>query len=311
MFVMILARFKVRTSLYFKSLVVSTVGVFLFALGFIMLTTQMVSVLYVPLVILTVGWYSMVTGFAVVMYSRLHLVCHNNKVIKYCRYMIITNMVLFHFPTTVFTFGSNLINTPFWNYIYYVYESIQITVFFFQEVTLGVIYLYNIRTTLQLIEKKVARTVLTHTIYVQAAVILMDIIMIVVEYFDLYNYQIYLKVALYSIKLKLEFAVLNLLTSVLEDNKTSTKAKASMQKNYAQLIETTVSYTTLPISTVQLDVGQLEKSVAIEGTKMAVKLGVVHYKKELHGYKKFDSKLRRVFQTVDIADKNIVRIYYG
>ncbi|KAJ3311650.1 hypothetical protein HDV04_003914 [Boothiomyces sp. JEL0838] len=98
----------------------------------------------------------------------------------------------------------------------------------------------------------------------------------------------------------------------VKKGKTYMVHKIFFKENYAQLIETTVSYTTLPNSTVKLDIEQLEKSVAIEGTEMAVKLGVVHYKKELHGYKKFDSKLRRVFQTVDIADKNIVRRrYYG
>ncbi|KAJ3319420.1 hypothetical protein HDV06_006306, partial [Boothiomyces sp. JEL0866] len=86
--------------------------------------------------------------------------------------------------------------------------------------------------------------------------------------------------------------------------------KINFKEKYAQMIETTVSYTTIPNSTVKLDVEQMEKSVTIKGTNMVVKLGTVHYKKELHGYKKFDSKLRRVFQVVDIADRNIIRRRY-
>ncbi|KAJ3270262.1 hypothetical protein HDV01_000428 [Terramyces sp. JEL0728] len=98
----------------------------------------------------------------------------------------------------------------------------------------------------------------------------------------------------------------------VKKGKTFMIQKINFKEKYAQLAEVMVSYTTMPNSSVQLDVEQMEKRVTIDGTQLAVKLGTVHYKKEMHGYKKFDSKLRRVFQIVNIAEKNIIRRrYYG
>ncbi|KAJ3269125.1 hypothetical protein HDV01_001859 [Terramyces sp. JEL0728] len=234
---MIVLRFKVWNSLYCKSLFVSTIGTLLFAIGFIILTQHITTNLFIPLAILTVGWYSMVTGFSTVMFSRLHLVCHNPNLIRMCKYMIVVNFFIFHLPTTVLTFGANIIGTETWKYSYYVYESLQITAFFCQETILGAIYLYHIKDAVALRSAQDIKRVIFHNVYIQTAVILMDIVMILIEYVNLYDYQIYLKVALYSIKLKLEFAILNLLTSVLE-NEPSTQifeSKYTVRKSYVPI----------------------------------------------------------------------------
>ncbi len=59
---------------------------------------------------LTIGWYPMVTGQALVLWSRLHLIvigARGDKIIKYTKWMIIVNAICLHIPTTVLTFGSN------------------------------------------------------------------------------------------------------------------------------------------------------------------------------------------------------------
>jgi hypothetical protein len=55
----------------------------------------------------------MVTGQSLVLYSRLHLLVRDSRKLKWILYMIITDVFLFHIPTTVFTFGVGLINLPF------------------------------------------------------------------------------------------------------------------------------------------------------------------------------------------------------
>jgi hypothetical protein len=40
-----------------------------------------------------------------VLYSRLHLVMYNQRILKWVLWMIIIDVFLFHVPTTVMTFG--------------------------------------------------------------------------------------------------------------------------------------------------------------------------------------------------------------
>jgi uncharacterized membrane protein YesL len=60
---------------------------------------------YVSVTFITIGWYAMVTGQSLVLYSRLHLVVRDKEKIKWVLWMIIVDVFLFHFPTTVLTFG--------------------------------------------------------------------------------------------------------------------------------------------------------------------------------------------------------------
>ena len=52
----------------------------------------------------------MITGQAVVLWSRLHLLVSGKKgerILKWTRNMIVINALILHIPTTVLTFGSN------------------------------------------------------------------------------------------------------------------------------------------------------------------------------------------------------------
>jgi uncharacterized membrane protein YesL len=66
---------------------------------------------YVSVAFITIGWYAMVTGQSLVLYSRLHLVVHDKQRIKWVLYMIIIDVFLFHVPTTVLTFGVGAITS--------------------------------------------------------------------------------------------------------------------------------------------------------------------------------------------------------
>src|SRR4051794_1111154 len=88
-----LTTFSKYNTLYFKSIVVCAAGTILFAGGFLDLFYKLYisdgQTIYRPLIILTIGWYGMVTGFAVVMYSRLHLVNVPRQYINMVFYFII------------------------------------------------------------------------------------------------------------------------------------------------------------------------------------------------------------------------------
>jgi len=206
-------------TLYFWAIVTCAMGCIWFACGFLDIFYQMYknvepyATVYRPLFILTLGWYGMVTGFALVMYSRLHLVMVPKKYIFYVKCFMIYNVIFSHFPTSVLTFGTFINETEDWASRYGIMEKIQMTMFCIQEVILGALYLHYTRK--MRFNKKVTKLV-RQTLYVNALVLVLDISMLIIEYVNLYRYQIMLKVVVYSIKLKLEFFILNILTRSLE-----------------------------------------------------------------------------------------------
>jgi hypothetical protein len=103
--VMIWMTFRRHSGLYFYSLLASSWGICIYALAFLMKFFQVWENNYVSVALITVGWYAMVTGQSLVLYSRLHLVVRDLRKIRWVLYMIITDVFLFHFPTTVLTFG--------------------------------------------------------------------------------------------------------------------------------------------------------------------------------------------------------------
>ena len=219
-FGLIFLTFSKYRSLYFWSLIASSVGIIWFVGGFLDLFYHMYEPnrsVYEPLFILTLGWYGMVTGFALVLYSRLHLIGVPKQYIFYAKCFICYNIVFSHFPTTTLTFGSN-INGAVWTYGYSIMEKIQMTFFSLQEIILSSLYLYYVqRMTLSHKFTKLVK----QTLVINVVVLFLDVSMLSVEYAaqpsnDLYNYQIMLKAVVYSIKLKLEFYILNVLTRSLD-----------------------------------------------------------------------------------------------
>jgi hypothetical protein len=102
------ATFKKHTGLYFWSLNVSSWGVIIYSLAFLFKFFQVIKVDMISVVFITIGWWGMVTGQSLVLYSRLHLIMRDKRRIRWILYMIIADVVLFHFPTTVLTFGVSL-----------------------------------------------------------------------------------------------------------------------------------------------------------------------------------------------------------
>lgn len=110
---MIFLTFTRYRGLYFWSLLVSSLGIIAYALGFLFhfmsITTG--EVRWLAVFLLTVGWYAMVTGQALVLWSRLHLIldrgAKGERIVRWTMWMIIVDAVCLHVPTTVLTFGAN------------------------------------------------------------------------------------------------------------------------------------------------------------------------------------------------------------
>lgn len=156
------------------------------------------------------GWYAMVTGQAVVLYSRLHLVVTNMSCLRRILWMIIANVLILHVPMTVFFLGVEFGDTRFTRAAY-VFDRIQVVGFCMQDFIICGVYIYEALRALQpVIEARgrEGRKVIVHLILVNLIVIGLNIFLLVAE-FNMHWLEVSFKTVVYSIKLKLELCVLD------------------------------------------------------------------------------------------------------
>ena len=98
---LIFTTFNAYRGLYFWSLLVASCGVIPYTVGLLFEYFQLTS-LAVGLAIDNVGWWTMITGQSVVLYSRLGIVLGrgHRKILKAVKWMIIIDAILFHVTTT-------------------------------------------------------------------------------------------------------------------------------------------------------------------------------------------------------------------
>lgn len=221
--VLIFASFRRYHGLYFWSLLLSTVlGVIPQSLSFI-LKYNNIGPLWFSLTLSTFGWYFMVTGQALVLFSRLNIVVQDLTVSHRVLAMIIINAIVLHIPTTVLTYGSNFIRTSTWAHAYTIMERIELTGFCLQEFIISGLY---ITKTIKILRLSFPRSHGHHTnrkimyqlLATNALIIMMDIVLLVFEYLNYFVIQTTLKSMVYSIKLKLEFSVLSRLVLLVQSH---------------------------------------------------------------------------------------------
>jgi hypothetical protein len=206
---LIFATFKQYRGLYFWSLLVASCGVIPHSLGFLFKYFQVISDDFISVAIIDVGWYCMVTGQSFVLYSRLHLVLRDRRTLKAVFWMIIIDAVIFHIPTTALTFGSNgTISRQTFVGGYNIMEKIQMTGFCIQEFIISGLYLWETRNILKTSKNNQTRKIMYQLFFINVVIIPMDLGLIGLEYANLYILETSIKGLIYSIKLKLEFAIL-------------------------------------------------------------------------------------------------------
>lgn len=223
--VLVPATFRQWRGLYFWSLLASgCLGVVPYSIGFLMkFFTRTDSVLSVT--VLTVGWWTMVTGQSIVLYSRLHLVLRDEKILRRVWRLIVANFFLLHVPTTILTYGANIVHSgdSVWINGYNIMEKIQLTGFTMQESLLSTLYVIETVKLLRLgadaTTRPDARSIMYQLIGINCAIIAMDLLLLGLEYANLYAVQITFKGFVYSLKLKLEFAVLGRLVDLIQGSR--------------------------------------------------------------------------------------------
>ena len=212
--VQVFLTFKRHRGLYFWSLLISSYGCVLHALGFLMKFFQLTNNDFISVSIITIGWYAMVTGQAVVLYSRLHLVVREQRILRGILCMIIIDAICFHIPTTVLTYGCNSTDAKKYTTAFDVVEKLQMTAFCIQEFIISGVYVFSTIRLLRPVYHGRTRKVMTQLIWINLIIIGMDVCLLAMEYSNIYEIEATLKAMVYSIKLKLEFAVLNQLMTL-------------------------------------------------------------------------------------------------
>jgi len=162
----------------------------------------------------------MVTGQSVVLYSRLHLVTSHRRYLRFVLCMIIIDACIFHIPTTVLFLGSNHGVSSFIS-PFNIYERVQLTGFSVQETIISALYIWETFTGLRpvlALKGPPGKRVFVNIILVNAIAILLDAVLLALEYSDHFDIQTTFKPLVYSVKLKMEFTVLNSLVAVIRTN---------------------------------------------------------------------------------------------
>lgn len=215
----IFSTFRRRSGLYFWSMMIATFGIPLHAIsGFLRYFDLAPN--FTMCVLTCIGWYAMVTGQSVVLYSRLHLVTTHARYSRWVLYMIIFNFLALQIPTTVLFLGSNHGITKFVE-PFNIYERVQLIGFSVQEIIIGGLYIWETMTGLRSLwamKGPAGQRVIMNIIIINILAVLLDASLLATEYTGNFDIQTTYKPVVYSIKLKMEFTVLNSLLAVVSTN---------------------------------------------------------------------------------------------
>jgi hypothetical protein len=205
--------FRKYRGLYFWSVLACTWGTTIHAIGFVLKFCVPQCNWIFATVLAEIGWVGMVTGFSVVLYSRLGLLLKGQsgkRLSNLVLAMIVTDAFLFHVPTIVFQFGVS--NAPTHDkFLPYMapMERVQVMAFSVQETIISAIYIHQTLQYLRTSINKNTRRTIALLIWVQIIVVLCDVIVIALDYCEYFTLKAVLHSFVYAFKLQLEFVILN------------------------------------------------------------------------------------------------------
>ncbi|CAL5871580.1 uncharacterized protein PFLUO_LOCUS5833 [Penicillium psychrofluorescens] len=239
LFILIFLTFTHYRGLYFWTLLISVVlGVIPHAIAYL-LEFFALAPLWLTLVMSTIGFYVMVPGQSMVLYSRLHLVVQSRKILRFVLGLIIVDAIILLIPTTVLTFSTAYVGTPSIIRGYNVMERLQLAWFCAQEFVISGIYIFETVKLLRLMPEKGRRRtkIMYELLAINFVIISLDVALLVVEYLGYYALQTTLKPMVYSIKLKLEFGVLGKLVALVQTHRS--QPTSAEQDQYPVFVDPT------------------------------------------------------------------------
>ncbi|KAG9194754.1 hypothetical protein G6011_04789 [Alternaria panax] len=202
-----------RHSLYFWSCLLCTWGLAVRSIA-ILLANFHKWTTYSSIVVIELAWLTYVVAQSLVLYSRLNLVLKNAQIGRYVLYMIIIDSVVFGLTTRHRNSTARLRNANI------IWDKVQVFMFFVQETIIGILYICETAKYLKNMEllgncRHSTRTSLRNLIAVNVLVIILDCSVMGLCFRGYFFLQGFHKIAVYAVKLRTEFTILNQLRKAL------------------------------------------------------------------------------------------------
>ncbi|KAI1192107.1 integral membrane protein [Nemania serpens] len=231
--------FKRRRGLYFWSCALGSWGVITQSLFIILADFGVWTDLKGSITFIYLSWILMVIPQSWVLYSRLNLLMQHDSMLRWVRAGLIFTTVVFGITTVPLGVLAQTVQ-PSLTPINVVWDRLQTTVFFVQETILSILYIWQTRkylrelaplleasqssitSTAARVKNDKTKTLLHHLLYINVLIISLDVALLGVQYANLFYLQGAFKPAIYGVKLKLEFVILNRLLKSIERRSLST-----------------------------------------------------------------------------------------
>jgi hypothetical protein len=218
----ILFFFQRYQGLYFWSLIITTWSLSIREAGFLMRWVAPNVPWKFSLFLAESGWVAMVTGFSIVLWSRLQFITSDKRILRGVLAMILIDGFIWHSALVTLQYGLALANKTqhaAWLRVLNPMERVQITFFTVQEVIISGLYMH---ATYKILKDRVVhqadkiRRALILLFVVQTVVIMLDVIIITLDLAGYFTLKAIMHSWVYGIKLELEFVVLNQLVEIAQ-----------------------------------------------------------------------------------------------
>ncbi|KAI0398548.1 integral membrane protein [Xylariaceae sp. FL0594] len=218
--------FKRRRGLYFWSCALGSWGIVAQSLFIILADFGVWKDLTGSITLIYISWLFMVLPQSWVLYSRLYLLMQHDSMLRWVRVGLIFNTIVFGVTTLPLGILAQTVQPSLLS-VNKVWDRLQTTVFFAQETALSILYIWQTRkyladlspllnsstssigSTSAKAKSGKTKTMLHHLIYINVLIICLDVTLLGIQYASLFYLQGAFKPAVYAIKLKLEFVILN------------------------------------------------------------------------------------------------------
>ncbi|KAF4343878.1 hypothetical protein FBEOM_2179 [Fusarium beomiforme] len=209
---LILTSSRRHNDLYSWSLTVASIGVLPYATGWLVRYFDVIGDL-ADMLINDIGWILLTTGQALVLYSRLDLLVKSVTILKVTKWMIILNAVIWHSTVTVMLFAISTQQKLDRNGAFIKVQKVQLAFFCAQDFVLSGLYIWK---TIDMIKKKGSEfqtpRIILQLFATNAGMVLVDVVLLAVGFSNNFLWQQGIKAVAYSVKLKIEFAILGKLS---------------------------------------------------------------------------------------------------
>ncbi|OGM42497.1 hypothetical protein ABOM_008344 [Aspergillus bombycis] len=212
-----LSTFKSYRGCYFWSLFIASLSLFPICLGYIFYIFYLGIPYYLSISLIIVSWSCMVTGHSLILWSRLHLIIRSPRVLNLTLAMIILDGIVLHTSTAVLLYGGHSHNAVMASRStrgYNIMERVQLVVFCVQELLISGIYLWETAKMLRLHPSPLHYKILSQFLVINIFIIILDVAVVGIQFAGYYAFQVTFKPVAYSLKFKLEYAILGRLIAL-------------------------------------------------------------------------------------------------